>query len=53
LVRNPRLVAYTPQPTAQNTSLVLHRRAIDAAARYHTLLVEVERLTAVHPEPAT
>jgi cobalt-zinc-cadmium efflux system outer membrane protein len=38
---------------AQNTSLVLHRRAIDAAARYHTLLVEVERLTAVHPEPAT
>jgi cobalt-zinc-cadmium efflux system outer membrane protein len=36
---------------AQNTSFTLRRRAIDAAARYHSLLVEVERLAAVIPEP--
>ena len=37
---------------AQNTSLALRRRAIDASARYHTLLVEVENLVAIIPEPA-
>lgn len=37
---------------AQNTSLALRKRAIDAAARYHMLLVDVEHLTAAIPEPA-
>jgi outer membrane protein, heavy metal efflux system len=36
----------------QNTVLALRKRAIDTAARYHTLLVEVEHLTAVLPEPS-
>lgn len=34
----------------QGTLFDLRQRSIDAAARYHTLLVEVERLTAVSPE---
>jgi cobalt-zinc-cadmium efflux system outer membrane protein len=32
---------------AQRTLFELSKRSVDAAARYHTLLVEVERLTAV------
>lgn len=32
---------------AQRTLFDLRKRSVDAAARYHTLLVEVERLTAV------
>lgn len=35
---------------AQKTLFDLRARSVDAAARYHTLLVEVERLTAVAPE---
>lgn len=35
---------------AQKTLFELRERSVDAAARYHTLLVEVERLTAVAPE---
>jgi cobalt-zinc-cadmium efflux system outer membrane protein len=38
---------------AQNTVLALRRRSIDSAARYHTLLAEVEHLTAVIPEPTS
>ncbi len=37
---------------AQNTLFSLRARAVEAAARYHTLLVEVERLTAAAPESA-
>ncbi len=36
---------------AQKTLFDLRARSVDAAARYHTLLVEVERLTAVATEP--
>jgi outer membrane protein, heavy metal efflux system len=36
---------------AQKTLFELRERSVDAAARYHTLLVEVERLTAVATEP--
>src|SRR3546814_20837430 len=32
---------------AQRTLFELRERSVDAAARYHTLLVEVERLTAL------
>lgn len=35
---------------AQNTLFSLRERAVEAAARYHTLLVELERLTAIAPE---
>lgn len=35
---------------AQRTLFDLRVRSVNAAARYHTLLVEVERLTAVSPE---
>ncbi len=35
---------------AQSTLFSLRERSVDAAARYHTLLVEVERLAAVAPE---
>ncbi len=35
---------------AQSTLFSLRERALEAATRYHTLLVEVERLTAVAPE---
>lgn len=35
---------------AQGTLFDLRKRSVDAAARYHTLLVEVERLTAVATE---
>lgn len=35
---------------AQRTLFELRERSVDAAARYHTQLVEVERLTAVSPE---
>lgn len=35
---------------AQRTLFELRERSVDAAARYHTLLVEVERLTAVSSE---
>ncbi len=37
---------------AQSTLFALRERSVDAAARYHTLLVEVERLAAVAPESA-
>ncbi|HEU4778925.1 MAG TPA: TolC family protein [Steroidobacteraceae bacterium] len=37
---------------AQNTLHALRRRDVDAAVRYHTLLVELEHLTAVIPEAA-
>ena len=37
---------------AQGTLFSLRERSIEAAARYHTLLVEVERLTAFAPESA-
>ncbi len=37
---------------AQSTLFALRERSVDAAARYHTLLVEVERLAAVTPESA-
>ncbi len=37
---------------AQSTLFSLRERSVEAAARYHTLLVEVERLTAVAPESA-
>lgn len=37
---------------AQNTLFDLRGRAVDAAARYHILLAEVERLSAVVPEIA-
>lgn len=37
---------------AQGTLFSLRERSIEAAARYHTLLVEVERLAAVAPESA-
>lgn len=37
---------------AQSTVFALRERAVDAAARYHTLMVEVERLTAAAPESA-
>ena len=32
---------------AQRTLFDLRKRSVDAAARYHTILVEVERLTAI------
>lgn len=35
---------------AQRTLFDLRRRGIDAAARYHTLLVKVERLTTIAPD---
>ena len=35
---------------AQKTLFDLRARSVDTAARYHTLLVEVERLTAVAQE---
>jgi outer membrane protein, heavy metal efflux system len=44
---------FSAMANAQNTLLSLRKRAIDAAARYHTLLAEVDLLTAVIPEPAT
>ncbi len=37
---------------AQKTLFDLRRRSVDAAARYHTLLIEVQRLAAVAPETA-
>ncbi len=37
---------------AQSTLFALRERSVDAAARYHTLLVEVERLAAVAPGSA-
>jgi cobalt-zinc-cadmium efflux system outer membrane protein len=37
---------------AQGTLFSLRERSIEAAARYHTLLVEVERLAAIAPESA-
>jgi cobalt-zinc-cadmium efflux system outer membrane protein len=42
--------SYAAMAQAQDTLLTLRRRGIDAAARFHTLLVEVERLTAVTAE---
>lgn len=35
---------------AQRTLFELRQRSVEAAARYHTLLVEIERLTALSPE---
>jgi outer membrane protein, heavy metal efflux system len=37
---------------AQKTLFDLRKRSVDAAARYHTLLIEVQRLAAVAPETA-
>jgi cobalt-zinc-cadmium efflux system outer membrane protein len=37
---------------AQKTLFDLRTRSVDAAARYHTLLIEVQRLAAVAPETA-
>ncbi len=37
---------------AQKTLFDLRRRSVDAAARYHILLIEVQRLAAVAPETA-
>ena len=37
---------------AQRTLFELRERVVEAAARYYTLLVEVERLTALTPEPS-
>ena len=37
---------------AQSTLFSLRERSVEAATRYHTLLVEVERLAAVAPESA-
>jgi cobalt-zinc-cadmium efflux system outer membrane protein len=37
---------------AQKTLFDLRARSVDAAARYHTLLIEVQRLAAVAPETA-
>lgn len=37
---------------AQKTLFDLRRRSVDAAARYHLLLIEVQRLVAVVPETA-
>jgi cobalt-zinc-cadmium efflux system outer membrane protein len=36
----------------QNTLQALRRREVDTAVRYHTLLVEVDHLTAIIPESA-
>lgn len=36
---------------AQKTLFDLRARSVEAAARYHTRLVEIERLTAISPEP--
>lgn len=44
--------SYAALAQAQRTLFELRERSVDAAARYHTLLAEIERLTATTPEPS-
>jgi cobalt-zinc-cadmium efflux system outer membrane protein len=44
--------SFTALAQAQRTLHALRKRDVDAAVRYHTLLVEVEHLTAIIPESA-
>ena len=44
--------SYAALAQAQRTLFELRERSVDAAARYHTLLAEIERLTAITPEPS-